>query len=89
MLRSASAANIAEPVGITASLNSILPQRSVDITDNYTFDKISGNSETSYAVTPITNVKGLATGSKVRVLGTNNWITTVNYYYDYISIQSP
>ncbi len=48
--------------------------------DNYTFDKVSGNSESSYGVTPITNVKGQATGTKVRVLGTNNWITTVNYY---------
>jgi len=26
------------------------------------------------------NVKGLATGSKVRVLGTSDWITTVSYY---------
>ncbi|AXG67851.1 Rhs_assc_core: RHS repeat-associated core domain protein [Kordia sp. SMS9] len=26
------------------------------------------------------NVKGLATGSKVRVLDTNDWITTVSYY---------
>ncbi|WP_052752916.1 DUF6443 domain-containing protein [Kordia zhangzhouensis] len=26
------------------------------------------------------NVKGLATGGKVRVLGTNNWISSVSYY---------
>ncbi|EDP71911.1 cell well associated RhsD protein precursor [Flavobacteriales bacterium ALC-1] len=50
--------------------------------DNYTFDKASGNSETAYGVTPTTAVKGLATGSKVRILGTNNWITTVSYYDD-------
>ncbi len=50
--------------------------------DNYTFDKISGNSETAYGITPETNVKGLATGSKVRVLGTSDWITTVTYYDD-------
>ncbi|MCL6294916.1 DUF6443 domain-containing protein [Jejuia spongiicola] len=50
--------------------------------DNYTFDKISGNSESSYGVTPETNAKGLATGSKVRVLGTSDWITTVSYYDD-------
>ena len=42
--------------------------------------KISGNSESAYGVTPITNVKGLATGSKVRVLGTSDWITSVTYY---------
>ncbi len=50
--------------------------------DNYTFDKVSGNSETAYGITPITNAKGLATGSKVRVLTTNEWITTVTYYDD-------
>ena len=50
--------------------------------DNYTFDKVSGNSETSYDITPITNVKGLSTGSKVRVLESSpvKWITTVSYY---------
>ncbi|AUP78994.1 type IV secretion protein Rhs [Flavivirga eckloniae] len=48
--------------------------------DNYTFDKVSGNPETSYDITPITNAKGLTTGSKVRVLGSNTWITTVTYY---------
>ena len=50
--------------------------------DNYTFDKVSGNSESAYGITPETNVKGLATGSKVRVLGTSDWITTVTYYDD-------
>ncbi|WP_299121065.1 DUF6443 domain-containing protein [uncultured Tenacibaculum sp.] len=35
---------------------------------------------TSYGKTSTTNTKGLATVSKVRVLGTNNWITTVTYY---------
>ncbi|MBV7270757.1 RHS repeat-associated core domain-containing protein, partial [Winogradskyella sp. WHY3] len=37
--------------------------------DDYAFDLDGGTSETAYGVTPITNVKGLATGSKVRVLG--------------------
>ncbi|MBC2844626.1 DUF6443 domain-containing protein [Winogradskyella flava] len=50
--------------------------------DSYVFDKDGGNTETAYGVTPITNVKGLATGSKVRVLGTNDWITSVTYYDD-------
>ena len=35
---------------------------------------------TSYGKTSTRNTKGLATISKVRVLGTNNWITTVTYY---------
>ncbi|WP_299101956.1 DUF6443 domain-containing protein [uncultured Winogradskyella sp.] len=50
--------------------------------DNYTFDKVAGNSETAYGITPTTAVTGLATGSKVRVLGTDSWITTVSYYDD-------
>jgi RHS repeat-associated protein len=33
-----------------------------------------------YGITPITNAKGLAAGNKVRILGTTNWITNVNYY---------
>ncbi|WP_298759126.1 DUF6443 domain-containing protein [uncultured Psychroserpens sp.] len=48
--------------------------------DNYTFDKVEGNSQTAYGITPITFPTGLATGSKVRVLGTDDWITTVSYY---------
>jgi RHS repeat-associated protein len=55
---------------------------SINYYDNYTFDKVNGNSETSYGITPITNAKGLATGGKVRILGTNDWITTVTYYDD-------
>uniref|UniRef100_UPI00232DF7F2 RHS repeat domain-containing protein n=1 Tax=Tenacibaculum aiptasiae TaxID=426481 RepID=UPI00232DF7F2 len=35
---------------------------------------------TSYGKTSTANTKGLATVNKVRVLGTNNWITTVTYY---------
>ncbi|WP_299125882.1 DUF6443 domain-containing protein [uncultured Tenacibaculum sp.] len=35
---------------------------------------------TSYGKASTANTKGLATGSKVRVLGTNNWISTVTYY---------
>ena len=50
--------------------------------DNYTFDIGGGSSETAYGVTPITNAKGLATGSKVRVLNVSpaKWITSVTYY---------
>lgn len=50
--------------------------------DDYAFDTDGGVSETAYGVTPITTVKGLPTGSKVRVLGTSNWTTTVTYYDD-------
>ncbi|WP_408048581.1 DUF6443 domain-containing protein, partial [Tenacibaculum halocynthiae] len=35
---------------------------------------------TSYGIVSTTNTKGLATVNKTRVLGTNNWITTVTYY---------
>ena len=50
--------------------------------DNYTFDLAGGFSQPAYNVLPISNPKGLATGSKVRVLGTNDWITSVSYYDD-------
>ncbi|WP_299221341.1 DUF6443 domain-containing protein [uncultured Aquimarina sp.] len=49
--------------------------------DNYTFDQDGMNKPTSvYGMATTNNVKSLPTGSKVRVLGTNNWITTVNGY---------
>lgn len=48
--------------------------------DDYSFDLNGGVSETAYGTTPITNAKGLATGSKVRILGTTNWTTNVSYY---------
>ncbi len=53
----------------------------VNYYDDY-IDLPSGlsNSVTSYGITSSTNVKGLPTVSKVRVLGTSSWITTVTYY---------
>ena len=48
--------------------------------DNYTFDHNVSNPGTVMGQTVNTNVEGLATGTKVRVLGTNHWITTVTYY---------
>lgn len=51
--------------------------------DDYAFDLPTGLSHTvttSYGVTSTTNTKGLATGTKVKVLGTSNWIITVTYY---------
>ncbi|MBV7270312.1 DUF6443 domain-containing protein [Winogradskyella luteola] len=48
--------------------------------DDYNFNIAGGSPQTAYGVTPITNAKGLATGSKVRVLGTDDWITTVTHY---------
>ncbi|MFY0602957.1 MAG: hypothetical protein JXQ93_03340 [Flavobacteriaceae bacterium] len=49
--------------------------------DDYNFNLAGGSAPTSvYTVTPTTNVKGLATGSRVRILGTTNWTTTVTYY---------
>jgi len=54
--------------------------------DAYIFDLPTGLSSTittSFGVTSTTNVKGLPTGSKVRVLGSSSWITTVTYYDGY------
>ncbi len=66
--------NVARPTSYITDIHTI------NYYDNYTFDKVSGNSESSYGITPETDVKGLPTGSKVRVLGSSDWITTVTYY---------
>lgn len=56
----------------------------VNYYDNYSFDLIGPlpSAVVSYGITPVSNVKGMATGSKVRVLvsGTVKWITSVIYY---------
>ncbi|WP_160114176.1 DUF6443 domain-containing protein [Aquimarina sp. AU119] len=51
--------------------------------DEYIFD-IDGltNPGTVYGKSIDTNTKSLPTGSKIRVLDTNDWITTVTYYDD-------
>jgi RHS repeat-associated protein len=48
--------------------------------DDYSFDLNGSTAAVSYGITPITNAKSLPTGSKIRVLGTSNWITNVSYY---------
>ncbi|MBW1298398.1 RHS repeat domain-containing protein, partial [Aquimarina litoralis] len=49
--------------------------------DDYGFDRDGLNKSTSvYGVVTTNTTKGLATGSKVRVLGTDQWITTVMAY---------
>ncbi|MBQ4820848.1 DUF6443 domain-containing protein [Aquimarina sp. MMG016] len=48
--------------------------------DNYTFDHNVTNPGTVLGQTVTDNVQGLVTGSKVRVLETSDWITTVTYY---------
>lgn len=79
----ASAANIG---GTSVNYTNVaFPNTGIDLLtinyyDDYNFDLDGGIATVSYGITPITNAKGLPTGSKVRVLGTNNWITNVNYY---------
>lgn len=53
---------------------------SIQYYDDYNFDIVGLNSEPSFGITPTTNVKKLSTGSKTRVLDTNQWITTISYY---------
>ena len=66
--------------------NNAFPNTGIDLfTINYyddysNIDLDGGNNVISYGITPITNAKGLNTCSKVRILGTNNWTTNVNYY---------
>lgn len=67
--------------------NNAFPQTGIDLFtisyyDNYSFDVNGGVSENSGSVTPSTATKSLATGSKIRVLGTSSWITNVIYYDD-------
>ncbi|CAM1344617.1 DUF6443 domain-containing protein [Tenacibaculum amylolyticum] len=55
----------------------------VNYYDNYTFDRAGGPSSVNLygeTGTATTRVKGLATGTKVKVLDTNDWITTVTFY---------
>ncbi|WP_276381600.1 DUF6443 domain-containing protein [Flavobacterium sp. H4147] len=66
--------------------NTAFPTANIDLfTINYyddyaNIDLDGGTSVASYGITPITNVKGLGTCLKVRILDTASWITTVNYY---------
>jgi RHS repeat-associated protein len=77
------------PINITGTnvnyTNAAFPNTGIDLFtinyyDDYNFDRDGGTAITSYGITPIINAKGLATGSKVRVLGTTSWTTNVNYY---------
>ena len=66
--------------------NNDFPKSNIDILtvnyyDNYTFNRAgAGTSIIAYGSTSSSKLKGLATGSRVRVLGTSNWISTVTYY---------
>ncbi len=51
--------------------------------DDYSFDLNGGTDPgTVYGKTTLDTPKGLPTGTKVKVLGTTSWITTVTYYDD-------
>ncbi|MFD0963208.1 DUF6443 domain-containing protein [Pseudofulvibacter geojedonensis] len=66
--------------------NKAFPNENIDLLtinyyDNYTFDTVLPLASTAIFDENITTeTKGLATGSKVRVLGTTNWITTFTQY---------
>ncbi|WP_299156479.1 DUF6443 domain-containing protein [uncultured Tenacibaculum sp.] len=62
--------------------SSILKLYTINYYDTYVDVPVGLNPTvtTSYGATSTATTKGLATVSKVRVLGTNNWITTVSYY---------
>ena len=53
----------------------------VNYYDNYTFNRAgAGTTASAYNTSSLGTVKGLATGTRVKVLGTGSWITTVTYY---------
>ena len=60
--------------------NTDLELLSINYYDTYTFDLDGAIEEDAYGVTPTTKTKTLTTGTKVRVLGTDHWITTVSWY---------
>ncbi|WP_282088321.1 DUF6443 domain-containing protein [Aquimarina algiphila] len=62
---------------------SIYKVLTINYYDNYTFD-IDGltNPGTVYGETVKTDTKSLVTGSKIRILDTNDWTTEVTYYDD-------
>ncbi len=65
----------------TAQPTSIQNILTINYYDNYNYDLAGATNPVTIYNQPITaNTKALATGSKVRVLGTKKWITTVNYY---------
>ncbi|WP_166923479.1 DUF6443 domain-containing protein [Flavobacterium poyangense] len=80
----------ASPVTVNATSinysNNVFPTVGINLfTINYYDDYLSidldgGVPAVSYGITPITNAKGLATCSKVSILGTADWTTTVSYY---------
>ncbi|MEO0570802.1 MAG: DUF6443 domain-containing protein, partial [Bacteroidota bacterium] len=55
----------------------------VNYYDDYAFDRAgTGTSNVAFGVTTSSAVKGLATGTKIKVLETNDWTTTVTFYDD-------
>lgn len=52
----------------------------VNYYDNYTWSPPASFSSTGALGTQSTEVRGMAAGSKVRILGTSDWIETVSYY---------
>ncbi|NQZ20311.1 MAG: hypothetical protein HRT44_13800 [Bdellovibrionales bacterium] len=56
----------------------------VNYYDDYNFNRAGTGISVSnvYGVNSTTSLKSLATGSKIKVLGTSEWITTVTYYDD-------
>lgn len=48
--------------------------------DNYDFDIGLGTVESAFGIAPSDKVKGLVTGSNIRILNTNHWVKTVSYF---------
>lgn len=81
--RNINGVDIYYPKCIATNTDSNIEILTINYYDDYNVDRPTGlgtTVTTSYGLTSSTNTKGLPTVSKVRVLDTNNWITTVTYY---------
>ncbi|CAM1344204.1 conserved hypothetical protein [Tenacibaculum amylolyticum] len=53
----------------------------VNYYDTYTFDKAGATTTVNaYGIDATNRIEGLVTGTKIKVLDTNDWITTVTFY---------
>ncbi|MFC7774543.1 DUF6443 domain-containing protein [Flavobacterium sp. GCM10027622] len=84
-VKNSTALNVGSPSASVYYSNNSFPSANTEILninyyDDYVFDTVGLVPEISFEVSPATNVKSLPTGTKVKILGTSSWSTSVTYY---------